>query len=105
MSIIGFIGFLGDLPFNAVFNITGWIPLFGFSGIVILFYWMFMEVANGQSIGEIVMRKKVTRMDGIPISLGQAAVESVGKAFFPLLLLDCLLGWILYPKKPPSLFN
>ncbi len=83
MNIIGFIVFLGGLPFNAVFNITSWIPIFGFNGIVILFYWMFMEVAKGQSIGKIVMRTKVTRMDGIHISLGQATVESLGKAFFP----------------------
>jgi uncharacterized RDD family membrane protein YckC len=105
LSIIGFIGFLGGLPFNAVFDIARWGPLFGFNGIVIFFYWMFMEVANGQSIGKMVMRIKVTRTNGSPISMGQAAVESLGKAFFPLLVLDCVLGWILYPKRRQRLFN
>jgi len=105
LSIIGFIGFLGGPPFGAVFNIASWFPFFGFNGIVIFFYWMFMDVANGESIGKMIMRIKVTRIDGFPISMGQAAVESLGKAFFPILVLDCLLGWILFPKKRQRLFT
>jgi uncharacterized RDD family membrane protein YckC len=51
----------------------------------------------------MVMRIKMTRLDGSQIGMGHAALESLGKAF--LLPLDCLLGWILYPKKRQRIFN
>jgi uncharacterized RDD family membrane protein YckC len=49
------------------------------------------------------MRIKAARLDGSPINMGQAALQSLGKAF--LLPLDCLLGWILYPRRRQRLFN
>jgi uncharacterized RDD family membrane protein YckC len=49
------------------------------------------------------MRLKVTRLDGKPASVAQAAVESVGKAF--LLPLDLLLGWALWPRRRQRVFN
>ena len=51
----------------------------------------------------MAMRIKVTRLDGSPIGMTHAALESVGKAF--LLPLDCLLGWILYPRRRQRIFN
>jgi uncharacterized RDD family membrane protein YckC len=99
---VGLITFFGGLSF---FNITSWFSTFGISGLVIFFYWMFMEASNGQSIGKMVMRLKVTRVDGSAINMGEAAIESIGKAFFPILVLDCLIGWLVYPKKRQRLFN
>jgi uncharacterized RDD family membrane protein YckC len=101
-GIIGIIGFFSGFGF---FNISNWFPVVGFNGIVIFFYWMFMEASNGQSIGKMVMRLKVTRLDGSPINMGEAAIESIGKAFFPILVLDCIIGWIAYPQKRQRLFN
>jgi hypothetical protein len=49
----------------------------------------------------MVMRIRVTRIDGSKIGFGYAALESVGKAF--LLVLDLIIGWVLYPdadKEP-----
>jgi len=103
--IIGLISLFSGFSFTAVFNVINWFPIVSLNGVVIFFYWMFMEVANGQSIGKMAMGIKVTRVDGSPISLGQAAAESFGKAFFPILVLDCLIGWILYPKRRQRLFN
>jgi uncharacterized RDD family membrane protein YckC len=82
-----------------------WIPFvdMGLSNVVYFLYWMFMDGIYGQSIGKAVMRIKVTRLDGKPIDMGQAALESVGKAF--LLPLDCILGWIFYPKKRQRIFS
>ena len=62
-----------------------------------------MDGAYGQSFGKMVMRLKVTRLDGSKIGMGAAALESIGKAF--LLPLDVLLGWILYPKRRQRLFS
>jgi len=81
----------------------GWIPFFNFNGIFLFLYWLFMDGTYGQSFGKMVMRIKVTRLDGSQIGMGNAALESVGKAF--LLPLDVLLGWILYPRRRQRLFN
>jgi uncharacterized RDD family membrane protein YckC len=80
-----------------------WIPFFNFNGILFFLYWMFMDGSYGQSFGKMVMRLKVTRLDGGKIGMGAAALETVGKAF--LLPLDVLIGWILYPKRRQRLFN
>jgi uncharacterized RDD family membrane protein YckC len=76
---------------------------FGSGGVIYFIYWTFMEGAYAQSIGKMAMRIKVTRLDGSPIGMTHAALESVGKAF--LLPLDCLLGWILYPRRRQRIFN
>ena len=104
-AIIGIIGFFSGFSFTSIFNFINWLPAISVNGIVIFFYWMFMEASNGQSIGKMVMRIKVTRVDGSPINMGQAAIESIGKAFFPILVLDCLIGWLVYPKNRQRLFN
>jgi uncharacterized RDD family membrane protein YckC len=82
-----------------------WLPFFNFNlgGVTYFLYWMFMDGVYGQSFGKMAMRIKVTRLNGSQINMGAAALESVGKAF--LLPLDCLLGWLLYPKKHQRIFN
>ncbi len=91
--------------FSWVPNIPSWIPFvdFGLSNVIYFLYWMFMEGAYGQSFGKMIMKLKMTRLDGKHINMAQAAMESVGKAF--LLPFDCLLGWLLYPSKGQRLFN
>jgi uncharacterized RDD family membrane protein YckC len=83
----------------------GWLPFFNLNvgGVLYFLYWMFMDGAYGQSFGKMIMRLKITRLDGSQIGMGNAALESVGKAF--LLPLDCLLGWILFPKRKQRIFN
>ena len=76
---------------------------FNLQGVFRLLYWMLIEGSSGQSFGKALMRIRVVHLDGSPISIGDAAVESIGKAFF--LPLDLLLGWILYPKKRQRIFN
>jgi uncharacterized RDD family membrane protein YckC len=82
-----------------------WLPFFNFNltGLLYFLYWMLMDGAYGQSFGKMVMRIKVARVDGSQIGMGNAALESIGKAF--LLPLDCLLGWILYPRRRQRIFN
>jgi uncharacterized RDD family membrane protein YckC len=64
---------------------------------------MLMDGIFGQSIGKMIMKIKVTKLDGKPLDLMHAAIESVGKAF--LLPLDCIIGWFVYEKKRQRLFN
>jgi uncharacterized RDD family membrane protein YckC len=83
----------------------GWLPFFNFNlgGVIYFLYWLFMDGAYGQSFGKMVMRIKITRLDGSEIGMGKAALESLGKAF--LLPLDCILGWVLYPRRRQRIFN
>jgi uncharacterized RDD family membrane protein YckC len=88
--------------------LLGWpsyIPFFNFGlgGVIYFLYWTLLEGAYGQSFGKMAVRIKVTRLNGSPIDMMRAALESVGKAF--LLPLDCLLGWILYPRRRQRIFN
>jgi uncharacterized RDD family membrane protein YckC len=62
-----------------------------------------MDGIYGQSLGKMIMRLKVRGLNGEPIDMGRAALESVGKAF--LLPIDCILGWIFYPRKRQRMFN
>jgi len=105
--IIGLIRFAwaGWPSFAWVPSFPTWVPFvdFGLSNVVQFLYWMLMEGAYGQSLGKMLMRIKAARLDGSPINMGQAALQSLGKAF--LLPLDCLLGWILYPRRRQRLFN
>jgi len=82
-----------------------WIPFvdFGFKNLVYFLYWTILEGMYGQSVGKMAMKIKVTHLDGRPIDMGKAAIQSIGKAF--LLPLDCILGWILYPARQQRLFN
>ena len=102
VGIMNLFGLIVGLTWSAWPN---WIPFlhFDLGGIIYFLYWMFMDGLYGQSIGKMIMRLKVTRLDGGQINMGAAALESVGKAF--LLPLDCLLGWFLYPKRRQRIFN
>ncbi len=75
----------------------------GLSNVIFFIYWTLIEGNNGQSIGKMVIRIRVTRSDGKRLDLVQAAIESIGKAF--LLPLDCIIGWIFFPTKNQRLFS
>ena len=64
-----------------------------------------MEGIYSQSIGKMVMRLKVTRIDGSTVTLVEAAIGSFGKAF--LLPIDCIIGWVAESckEKKQRLFN
>jgi len=71
--------------------------------ITLFLYWTILEGIFGQSLGKMVMKLKIVQTNGERITMLQAAVESLGKAF--LLPIDCLIGWILYSNKKQRLFN
>jgi uncharacterized RDD family membrane protein YckC len=86
-------------------SIPNWIPFvdFGLSNVIYFLYWTFMEGTYGQSLGKMVMRIRVVRLNGEHADLGRAALESIGKAF--LLPIDLILGWALHPRKRQRIFN
>ena len=101
--VVGILGWIMNLSFTWWSGWPAWIPFFNFNGVALFLYWLFMDGAYGQSFGKMFMRIKITRLDGSQIGMGNAALESVGKAF--LLPLDCILGWILYPRRRQRIFN
>jgi uncharacterized RDD family membrane protein YckC len=78
-----------------------------FETIFFFLYWTVMEGfdGRGQSIGKMVMNLKVVNRDGTKISYRTAAIESFGKAFFPVLIFDCLIGWLAMPDTKLRVFN
>jgi uncharacterized RDD family membrane protein YckC len=105
LVIIGVILFWSPFALLSAGGDWWWITVFNLrvSSVVFFLYWTFTEGAFGQSFGKMIMRLRVTRLDGKPASVGQAAVESVGKTF--LLPLDFLLGWALWPRRRQRVFN
>lgn len=101
--LIGLIAAIGT--FTLIPGWPSWLPFFRFdiNGILLFLYWMLMEGSNGQSFGKMIMRIKVVKIDGAALTMGDAAIESVGKAF--LLPIDLLIGWILHPRRRQRIFN
>jgi len=82
-----------------------WIPFvdLGLDNIVHFLYWTTMEGSFGQSIGKVIMKIGVKQLSGEPTDMMHAAIESIGKAF--LLPIDCIVGWLFYPRKKQRLFS
>jgi uncharacterized RDD family membrane protein YckC len=74
---------------------------------IFFFYWTALEgyQGRGQSIGKMVMNLKVVNRDGTKINYMTAAIESLGKSFFPILFFDCLIGWLAMPGSKLRVFN
>lgn len=83
----------------------GWFSRFlGAQDVLRFLYWMVLEAfSGGQSLGKKVMGISVVDMEGKPIGLVKAAVESLGKAF--LLPIDIIIGLIASRAKNQRLFN
>ncbi len=77
----------------------------GFQTLIYYLYWTIAEGYKGQSIGKMVMNIKVVNRDGSRLKYPMAAVESIGKACVPLLVIDCLIGWLAMPDTKLRLFN
>jgi uncharacterized RDD family membrane protein YckC len=76
-----------DIPFMSI----------GSRDVILFLYWTLSEGIYGKSIGKMAMRVKVVKLDGSRITLAEAAIESIGKAF--ILPLDCIIGWIAEESK------
>ena len=86
-------------------NITLWSPL---SILVFFLYWTLSEWYFGRSIGQLLVNLRLTDLNGNGVSLIASAIQSIGKAIaFPLLPIDCLIGWVYPPcrKTRQRLFN
>jgi len=90
---------MGGMP------MTRYVPFMssGIRDVLLFLYFLFMDLEYGQSIGKMVMKIKITNLNGGPIDLTQAAIESFGKAF--LLPLDVIIGWLFLQDKTQRLFS
>jgi uncharacterized RDD family membrane protein YckC len=77
----------------------------GFQTFIFYLYWTVAEGYQGQSIGKMVMNLRTVNRDGSRLKYPMAAVASLGKAFLPVLVLDCLIGWLAMPGTKLRLFN
>jgi uncharacterized RDD family membrane protein YckC len=96
------------IPIPHYWDITRWNPFnIGVDTFVFFLYWTTLEgyEGRGQSIGKMVMNLKVVNRDGTKIKYPTAALESLGKSFFPVLILDCLIGWLGMSGTKLRVFN
>ena len=77
----------------------------GIRDVAFFIYFIVMDHGYGASIGKMIMRIRVTNLEGGPITLGQAIIESIGKAFGPLIILDVILGWIFTAQRSQRIFT
>ncbi|HIH88262.1 TPA: zinc-ribbon domain-containing protein [Candidatus Bathyarchaeota archaeon] len=105
LGIIKSIIFLPSWALGGMMGVPNYVPWsdFGFDNLFWFVYFLFMDLTYGQSIGKMVMKLKVTNLDGGPIEISQAAIEAFGKAF--LLPLDLILGWIFTNQKNQRIFT
>ncbi len=76
---------------------------FGVDNIIGFLYFTFMDQYYGQSVGKKVMNLRVTKVDGSPLELMDAAIEAFGKVF--LLPIDFLIGFFMFRDMNQRLFN
>jgi len=96
------------IPIPPYWNFTRWNPFnVGIDTFVFFVYWTAFEgyEGRGQSIGKMIMNLRVVNRDGSRIRYRTAAIESLGKSFFPVLVLDCLIGWFAMPGTKLRVFN
>ncbi len=105
LGIIKSIVFLPSWFVGGMVGVPNYVPWsdFGFDNLFWFVYFLFMDLTYGQSIGKMVMKIRVTNLDGGPIELSQAALEAFGKAF--LLPLDVILGWIFTNQRSQRIFT
>jgi len=106
--VLGILKGLIILPSIFIGNYVGmphYIPWsdFGFDNLINLVYFAFMDLQYGQSIGKMVMKIRITNLEGGPIDTTQSLIESFGKAF--LLPLDLIIGWLFLGEKTQRLFT
>ncbi len=108
--VFGILTFVIALP---TLSFTGGMPYFrytpftsyGLREVAFFIYFIWMDYTYGASIGKMIMKIKVTNLNEGHITLGQAAIESFGKAFGALILLDVVLGWIFTTQKSQRIFT
>ncbi|MGD0803246.1 MAG: RDD family protein [Candidatus Bathyarchaeia archaeon] len=95
------ISFVGGMPYFRYTPFTS----SGLRDVAFFIYFLWMDYSYGDSIGKRIMKIKVTNLNEGHITLGQAAIESFGKAFGPLIILDVIIGWIFMTQKSQRLFT
>lgn len=105
LGIIKAIIYIPGWVVGGMVGVPNYVPWsnFGFDNLFWFVYFLFMDITYGQSIGKMVMKIRVTNLDGGPIDITQAAIEAFGKAF--LLPLDVILGLIFTPQKSQRIFT
>jgi uncharacterized RDD family membrane protein YckC len=100
----GIIG-ISSYPWLGGMPMTRYVPFMssGVRDVLLFFYFLFMDLEYGQSLGKMVMKLKVTNLTGGPIDITQAAIESFGKSF--LLPIDVIIGWLFLQEKTQRLFS
>jgi len=91
------VGILWPVPFGWVWG--GWAPWWAMwlllpliLGIIELFYFVFLDVSWGATIGKRVLGLQVQMVDGSKVTFGKAFIRNISKILWFVLLIDWIIG-------------
>ncbi|OGS55449.1 MAG: hypothetical protein A3K60_05475 [Euryarchaeota archaeon RBG_19FT_COMBO_56_21] len=91
------------LPFTLFFSVLsfGWLSIWsiGTQGALFFLYCAFFEYLIGGTVGKMLMRLKVVGTSG-KLDIAQALMRNISKIFWPLLLLDWIIGLAIDSQDP-----
>ena len=85
----------------AIFLFAFWFGGFWFGpgvflgGLLWILYAFFLEMTNGATLGKQLLGLRVVTMDGQKINAQQALLRNISKIWWPLWLLDVILGFVM----------
>jgi uncharacterized RDD family membrane protein YckC len=76
-----------------------WIISFLIEGVLMLLYFIVLELMWGATIGKRVMGLRVQTVQGQKVDFGKSFIRNISKIFGPLILLDWLIGIVTEGDK------
>ncbi|OGD45850.1 MAG: hypothetical protein A3K76_01840 [Euryarchaeota archaeon RBG_13_57_23] len=91
------------IPFMVFFSVLSiaWFSFMfiGIPGAAFFLYCAFFEYVIGGTVGKMLMRLKVVALSG-KLDIAQALLRNISKIFWPLLLLDWIIGMAIDTQDP-----
>jgi uncharacterized RDD family membrane protein YckC len=76
-----------------------WIVSLLIEGVLMLLYFIILEIMWGATIGKRVMGLRVQTVQGQKVTFGKSFIRNVSKIFGPLIILDWLIGIVTEGDK------
>jgi len=88
-------------PVSVLFGLAGisWLVYLWFAGAILFLYAALFDLAIGGTIGKMLLRLKAVPVSG-KMTAPQALMRNISKIFWPLLLLDWIVGMAMDTQDP-----
>jgi len=88
-------------PVSVLFGLAGisWLVYLWFAGAILFLYAALFDLVIGGTIGKMLIRLKAVPVSG-KMTAPQALMRNISKIFWPLLLLDWIVGMAMDTQDP-----